>query len=161
MAVQVFLNWAFLTYINVPFPEVTIGTGQSSYSVTEYDDQQLTFNVNILSGEKGPGRSCVVTISTLEDSATGKCLLVSSWHGESTHSNSRHEIWPHQCIVVLAAPYVKTSHNQAACSSVQTFIHSKILRNCVEIRDVETESQDFRAIIHLEHKSLLRSYIHC
>ena len=61
-----------MTYINVPFTEVTIGTGQSSYSVTEYDDPQLTFNVNILSGEKGPGRSCVVTVSTLDDSATGK-----------------------------------------------------------------------------------------
>ena len=38
--------------------------------MTEYEDQQLNFDV-VLTGQKGPGRSCVVTVSTLDDSATG------------------------------------------------------------------------------------------
>ena len=54
---------------------VTVGFDQSSYSVTEFQDSQLDFNVQILSGQKGPGRSCVVTISTLPDSATCKYLI--------------------------------------------------------------------------------------
>ena len=45
----------------------TVATDQPSYSVTEFEDEQLTFNVE-LTGQKGPGRSCVVTVSTLDDS---------------------------------------------------------------------------------------------
>ena len=52
----------------------TVGFDQTSYSVTEFEDSQLNFNVQILSGQKGPGRSCVVTVSTLPDSATCKYL---------------------------------------------------------------------------------------
>ena len=51
-----------------------VGFDQSSYTVTEFEDSQLDFNV-ILSGQKGPGRSCVVTVSTLPDSATCKNLV--------------------------------------------------------------------------------------
>ena len=54
--------------------------------MTEYEDQELNFNV-VLSGQKGPGRSCVVTVSTLDDSATGKRSLIHKlniWHGTST-----------------------------------------------------------------------------
>ena len=49
----------------------SISTDADSYCVTEFEDEQLTFNVE-LTGQKGAGRFCVVTVSTLEDSATGK-----------------------------------------------------------------------------------------
>ena len=71
---------------NVPSTVATIATGQPSYSVTEYEDQQLNFNI-VLTGQKGPGRSCVVTVSTLDDSATGRYSFIHKlniWHGKST-----------------------------------------------------------------------------
>ena len=43
--------------------------------MTEFEDEQLNFDVQ-LTGQKGAGRSCVVTVSTLEDSATGTCSLI-------------------------------------------------------------------------------------
>ena len=60
---------------SVPSPVATIATGQPSYSVTEFEDQQLNFDVE-LTGQKGPGRSCVVTVSTLDDSASGKYSFI-------------------------------------------------------------------------------------
>ena len=39
--------------------------------MTEYEDPQLTFNV-VLSGEEDQSHYCVVTVSTLDDSATRK-----------------------------------------------------------------------------------------
>ena len=71
---------------SVPSPVATIATGQPSYSVTEFEDQQLNFDVE-LTGQKGPGRSCVVTVSTLDDSATGKYSFIHKlniWHDKST-----------------------------------------------------------------------------
>ena len=54
--------------------------------MTEFEDEQLNFDVQ-LTGQKGPGRSCVVTVSTLDDSATGECSFIHKlniWHGKST-----------------------------------------------------------------------------
>ena len=53
----------------------TIGTDQLSYTVTECEDPQLIFNV-VISGTLGSGRSCVVDITTVPGTATGKTLIV-------------------------------------------------------------------------------------
>ena len=39
--------------------------------MTEYEDPQLTFNV-VHSGQEGQSHYCVVTVSTIDDSATRK-----------------------------------------------------------------------------------------
>ena len=70
-----FSPWDFTGALPFLSIVVTVGFDQSSYSVTEFQDSQLDCNVQILSGQKGPGRSCVVTISTLPDSATCKYLI--------------------------------------------------------------------------------------
>jgi len=79
-----FSPWDFTGTLPFLSIVVTVGFDQSSYSVTEFQDSQLDFNVQILSGQKGPGRSCVVTISTLPDSATCKYLfstqLYTDWY---------------------------------------------------------------------------------
>jgi len=53
----------------------TIGTDQLSYTVTECEVPQLIFNV-VISGTLGSGRSCVVDITTVPGTATGKTLIV-------------------------------------------------------------------------------------
>ena len=53
----------------------TVGTDQPSYTVTECENPQLNFNV-VISGTLGPGRSCVVDITTVPGTAVGKTLLV-------------------------------------------------------------------------------------
>lgn len=49
----------------------TVSTNQSSYTVTECEDPQLDFSV-VIAGQPGQGRSCVVTISIVPDTAVGK-----------------------------------------------------------------------------------------
>ena len=44
--------------------------------MTEYEDPQLTFNV-ALSRQEDQSHFCVVTVSTLDDSATRKCSFIS------------------------------------------------------------------------------------
>ena len=43
--------------------------------MTEYEDPQLTFNV-ALSRQEDQSHYCVVTVSTLDDSATRKCSFI-------------------------------------------------------------------------------------
>ena len=48
--------------------------------MTEYEDPQLTFNV-ALSGQEDQSHFCVVTVSTLDDSATRKCSFINFMSG--------------------------------------------------------------------------------
>ena len=45
--------------------------------MTEYEDPQLTFNV-VHSGQEGQSHYCVVTVSTIDDSATRKSSSIIS-----------------------------------------------------------------------------------
>ena len=48
--------------------------------MTEYEDPHLTFNV-VLSGQLRQNHFCVVTVSTLDDSATCKCSFINLLSG--------------------------------------------------------------------------------
>ena len=72
--------------------EKTVGTDQPSYTVTEFEDPQLNFNVP-LSGPTtpGPGRLCVVTITAVPGTALSK------WWGASL---SARNTWMYNCTTV-------------------------------------------------------------
>ena len=58
-----------------PLPVATVGTDQPSYTVDEFEED-LYFNVSIIAGQKAPGRQCEIQVGVVDDTATGKEMIL-------------------------------------------------------------------------------------
>lgn len=60
-----------LIYSSLFFAVATISADQIDYIVNEQDDLWITLH---LDGQKGEGRECVVSVMTVDGTATGECM---------------------------------------------------------------------------------------
>ena len=58
-------------------PVAVVGTDQPNYTTPE-DVAQLEVSITFISGQKAPGRECLITVTTADGSAVCELLMVTS-----------------------------------------------------------------------------------
>ena len=66
-----------MLFVVFHFAVATISADQIEYAVNEANDLWITLH---LDGQKGPGRECIVTVMTVDGSATGKSRSITCNH---------------------------------------------------------------------------------